>query len=101
MKFVEKNVTGTEIYLLANHDLNKQMDTYFVRLIQKSDLLDLFTANSGQIFCYIVTGEISFCLENKNYLLQVGDSIYFNSKAPYTAINNSESICELVWIISV
>ncbi len=101
MKFVEKNVTGTEIYLLAHYDINKQMDTYFARLFQGSDLQDLFTANSGQIFCYVVSGEISFILESKNYLLKVGDSIYFNSKASYTAINNSDSICELVWIMSV
>jgi len=101
MKFVERNTTGTEIFLLAHHDINKQMDTYLVRFVQGSDLLGLFTANSGQIFCYVVSGEILFYLETKNYLLQVGDSIYFNSKAAYTAINNSDSICELVWIISV
>jgi transcriptional regulator with XRE-family HTH domain len=101
MKFVERNDSGTEIYLLAHHDLNKQMDTYFVRFVHGSDLMNLFTANSGQIFCYVVSGEITFILESENYLLQVGDSIYFNSKAPYSAINNSDSICELVWIISV
>jgi transcriptional regulator with XRE-family HTH domain len=101
MKFVERNDSGTEIYLLAHHDLNKQMDTYFVRFVQGSDIMNLFTANSGQIFCYVVSGEITFILESENYLLQVGDSIYFNSKAPYSAINNSDSICELVWIISV
>jgi len=101
MKFVERNVSGTEIFLLAHYDLNKQMDAYFVRFVQNSDLLDLFTANSSQIFCYVVSGEISFFIENKNYLLHVGDSVYFNSKAPYSAINNSDSICELVWIMSV
>jgi transcriptional regulator with XRE-family HTH domain len=101
MKFVERNVTGTEIFLLAHHDINKQMDTYFVRFNQGSDLTNLFTANSGQVFCYVVAGEISFYLETKNYLLKTGDSVYFNSKAPHTAINNSDSVCELVWIISV
>ncbi len=100
MKFVERNATGTEIFLLAHHDLNKQMDTYFVRLIQGSDLLDLFTANSGQIFCYVVSGEISFYLDSITYNLKVGDSIYFNSKASYSAINKFDSTCELVWIIS-
>ena len=101
MKFVEKNESGTEIYLLAHHDINKQMDTYFVRFIQGSDVANLFTPNSGQIFCYVLSGEISFYLETKEYLLGVGDSIYFNSKATYTAINNSDTIGELVWIISV
>ncbi|MDD4822318.1 MAG: XRE family transcriptional regulator [Bacteroidales bacterium] len=100
MKFVERNSSGTEIFLITHHDLNKQMDTYFVRFIQGSDLVDLFTANSGQIFCYVVSGEISFNLDAKDYLLHVGDSIYFNSKTTYSAINNSDSICELLWIIS-
>lgn len=100
MKFVERNSSGTEIFLITHHDLNKQMDTYFVHFIQGSDLVDLFTANSGQIFCYIISGEISFNLDANNYLLKVGDSIYFNSKATYSAINNSDSIGELLWIIS-
>jgi len=101
MKFVERNSTGTETFLLAHHDLNKQMDTYFVRFVHGSDMLDLFNNNSGQIFCYVVSGELSFFLESKNYSLKVGDSIYFNSKTPYTAINNSDNPCELIWIISV
>lgn len=100
MKFVERNVTGTEIFLLAHHDINKQMDTYFVRFALGSDLTNLFVANSGQIFCYVVTGKISFKLDKKSYLLEVGDSIYFNSNVPYSAINNSENSCELLWIIS-
>jgi transcriptional regulator with XRE-family HTH domain len=100
MKFVEKNSTGTEVYLLAHHDLNKQMDTYFLKFVQESDLSDLFVPSSGQIFCYVVSGEISFCLEDKKYTLQVGDSIYFDSRLPYSALNQSEISAELVWIIS-
>lgn len=100
MKFVEQNESGTEIFLLAHHDLNKQMDTYFVRFIPGSDLQALFSSISGQTFCYIVSGEISFNLEMINYSLQTGDSIYFYSKLPFSAINNSKDICELIWIIS-
>jgi transcriptional regulator with XRE-family HTH domain len=100
IKFVEKNDSGTEIYLLSHHDINKQMDTYLIRFIHDSDLVGMFRNNSGQIFCYITSGEISFHLEGKSYLLSVGDSIYFNAKLPYTAINNKENSCELLWIIS-
>lgn len=101
MNFVERNSSGTEIYLLAHHDLNKQMDTYLVRFFEGTDSVDLFTANNGQVFCYVVAGEVSFNLEGKNYLLQVGDSIYLNSKASYSVLNNTNNISELVWIISV
>jgi transcriptional regulator with XRE-family HTH domain len=100
IKFVEKNDTGTEIYLLSHHDLNKQMDTYFVRFVENSDSEGLFTNNFGQVFCYVISGEISFQLDSKNYLLGIGDSIYFSSKVPYNAKNNTDIICELLWIIS-
>jgi transcriptional regulator with XRE-family HTH domain len=100
IKFVEKNDTGTEIYLLSHHDINKQMDTYLVRFFKGSDLAGMFRNNTGQIFCYITSGEIHFKLDGKSYLLSIGDSIYFNSKVPFTAINNTENSCELLWIIS-
>lgn len=100
INFVEKNDTGTEIYLLSHHDINKQMDTYFVRFVEGSDLVGLFRNNFGQIFCYVNSGEINFKLNSKSYMLGTGDSIYFNSKVPYTAKNNTNNICELLWIIS-
>jgi transcriptional regulator with XRE-family HTH domain len=100
IKFVEKNDMGTEIYLLSHHDINKYMDTYFVRFNKDSDLEGLFKNNFGQVFCYVNSGEINFELDGKSYLLEIGDSIYFNSKLPYTAKNNTDKICELLWIIS-
>jgi transcriptional regulator with XRE-family HTH domain len=100
MKFVERNSTGTEVFLLAHHDLNKQMDTYLLKFVQGADLRDLFTSCSNQIFCYVVSGEISVCLEDKNYTLHVGDSIYFDARSSYAVVNSSEMLCELLWIIS-
>ena len=98
MKFVKKNESGTEVFLLAHYDVNKQMDTYLLRFVTGSDLADLFPTNSGQIFCYVLSGELSFKVDIKNYMLQVGDSIYFSSKDFYAAKSNET--CELVWIIS-
>ena len=99
-KFVEKNDSGTEIYLLSHHDVSKQMDTYFVCFVRNSDSMGLFTNNIGQAFCYVISGKISFELEGKNYLLETGDSIYFNLKAPYRVKNNTDAICELIWVIT-
>lgn len=100
IRFVEKNDTGTEIYLLSHHDINKQMDTYLIRFVKGSDLTGMFRNNAGQIFCYIASGEIHFELEGKRYLLGIGDSVYFNAKVDYTAQNLTESSCELLWVIS-
>jgi transcriptional regulator with XRE-family HTH domain len=100
MKFVEKNDSGTEIYLLSHHDINKQMDTYFIRFVKGSDLAGMFTNNFGQIFCYVISGEINCDLDGKIYRIGLGDSIYFNSKVPYIVKNNTENNGELIWIIS-
>ena len=100
IKFVEKNQTGTEIYLLSHHDVNKHMDTYLLRFDKDSDLNDLFPNNYGQVFCFVNSGEIKFDLNDKVYLLGTGDSIYFNSKASYSVKNIADNISELLWIIS-
>jgi transcriptional regulator with XRE-family HTH domain len=100
IKFVEKNEAGTEVYLLSHHDVNKQMDTYLLRLTKGSNLDGLFGNTIGQIFCHVISGEIEFMLENKVHFLKNGDNAYINFKVPYQVKNNSSSICELLWIIS-
>lgn len=100
IKFVEKNTSGTEIFLLSHHDIHKQMDTYLVRFVKGSTLEGLFTSIFAQIFCYVTSGEIQFELDGKNYTLGIGDSIYFNSKSKYNATTDSDQICELLFIFS-
>jgi transcriptional regulator with XRE-family HTH domain len=100
MKFVERNGSGTEIYLLSHHDPGKQMHTYFVRFIRGSDLSGMFGNYSGQIFCYILSGEIDFDLDGEKYLVGSGDSLYFNTRATFNLRNNKETGCEILWIIS-
>lgn len=100
IKYIDQNKSGTIIYLLSNHDLNKQMDTYLVRFAKASGIEGFFTNAFGQIFCHVLSGEVRFDLEGKSYLLKQGDSIYFNAKASHDAINNYEGVSELLWIQS-
>lgn len=100
VRFVQKNSSGTEIYLLSHHDISKQMETYLVRLINGSDLSDLFPATFGQTFCNVLSGEIDFQLDDKRFVLKQGDNIYFNCKSAYKVKNCKKRISELLWIIS-
>lgn len=100
IKYIDQNKSGTIIYLLSNHDLNKQMDTYLVRFAKASGIEGFFTQAHGQIFCHVLSGEIRFDLEGKSYLLKQGDNIYFNAKARHDAINNYEGVSELIWVQS-
>ncbi len=100
MKFVEITPSGTEIFLLSHHDANKQMDTYFVRFTKNSNLNNYFENHSGQIFCYVVSGEIDFELDGNQYHLLAGDTIYFSNKTPYFIQNGIDYHCEMLWVIN-
>jgi transcriptional regulator with XRE-family HTH domain len=100
MKFVDKNNSGTIIYLLSHHDVNKQMDTFLVRFAKASGIEGLFPNSNGQVFGHVMSGEIRFKLQDKTYLLKQGDSIYFSAKVSKDIVNNADGISEMLWVQS-
>jgi transcriptional regulator with XRE-family HTH domain len=99
-KFVKGNDSGTSLFLLSHHDPLKQMETYLVEFIRNSDSEDIFTEHPGQEFCYILKGKVRFLLDEKEYQLSKGDSLYFNSSVAHTAKNDSKSTSLMLWIIT-
>jgi transcriptional regulator with XRE-family HTH domain len=100
IKYIDQNKSGTIIYHLSNHDLNKQMDPYLIRFAKTSGIEGFFNNTYGQIFCHVLSGEVRFDLEGKSYLLKQGDNIYFNAKIRHDAINNYDGVSELLWVQS-
>jgi transcriptional regulator with XRE-family HTH domain len=100
IRFIDINPSGTQFFLLSHHDLNKQMDTYLVRFAESSSLENYFQKSFGQVFCFILQGELKFVLDEENYILKPGDSMYFNARSSYEAVNISHDITEMLWIQS-
>ncbi len=100
MKYIDQNKSGTILYQLSQHDINKQMDTYLVRFAKVSGIETFFSNSQGQVFCHIISGEIRFKIEGKIYLLKQGDNIYFNAKASKDILNNYDGLSEMLWIQS-
>lgn len=100
MNFVDKNKSGTIIYLLSHNDINKNMDTYLVRFPKASGIEGFFSNSYGQIFCHVISGEIRFKIQDKIFILKQGDSIYFHAKASKDAVNNYDGLSEMLWIQS-
>lgn len=99
-KFIDQNETGTTLFLLSNHDVNKQMDTLLLRFAKGAGLDGLIKSAYGQIFCHVLSGEIRFDLNDKSYLLKPGDTIYFNAKSTYNVLNNDDGLSEMLWVQS-
>lgn len=90
---IEKNNSGTELINVSQHDVSKKIDTFILKFKESSDSLELFNQQKGQIFCYLLSGEIQFEIDNKSYVVLPGDTVYFNGKRNFCFHNiyNGES----------
>lgn len=99
-KFVQENESGTKVYLISHHDPHKQMETYLIEFAPGSDSEGIMTNHPGQEFCYIVEGKLAIVLDDKPYILEVGDSFYFNSNNAHNAQNIINGTTKVVWIVT-
>ncbi|MFT3752158.1 MAG: XRE family transcriptional regulator [Paludibacter sp.] len=95
---IGENESGAEMFLLSQHDLNKQVDPYLLRFQLKANSTDLFKSLSGYLYGYVLKGEIQFEIDNKSYVVQAGDSIYFNTKRNFRFENIYDGISELLCV---
>lgn len=98
IKFVEKNASGSELYLLSNHDPMKRMETYLIRFTGQSDLQGFFSTHRGQAFCFVNEGPFEFHLDEVNYQLKKGDSFYFDTILDHRVNLVGAQKGELLWI---
>lgn len=68
---------------LAYPKADKHMEPFQVQfaLKKKEDLL--FFNHKGEEFLYVLEGQLEFNYENEAYLLEPGDSLYFDSSIPH------------------
>ena len=90
VRLIGTNEFGTDMYALSNQELNKLMDTF----------MGMFGKQSGQIYCYMLKGELQFELDHQTYNLEEGDSIYFNARRNFRFLNESKYTAELLCVTS-
>lgn len=97
-ELIQKNISGAGLFTLSQKDLSKQMDTFRIVFDLNGDSLELLNNYSGQFFGYVVSGEIQFDIDNKSYVIQPGDTVYFNSKRNFRFLNISTGKSELLCV---
>lgn len=94
----DQNESGSKVHLLTQKDLSKQMDTFLIEFNLNSNSHGLFKQYNGQIFCYLLSGEIQFEIDNLSYVVQPGDSLYFNGRRNFLMKNIYEGISKMVCV---
>lgn len=100
MKYIETNVTGSQLFSLSNHEPHKQMDNFLIRFTEKSTIEGLFSRHRGQVFCFVSEGNFSFHLDEVEYKLKKSDSFYFDMVLSHRVQLSEGTSGELLWIVS-
>ena len=62
----------------------------------KSDI----ASNVGQEFAYIIKGKVKLILDQKEYIAEEGDNLYFDSSIPHSWENPWSETVEGIWVCS-
>lgn len=99
VQLIETNESNAQVFSLSQHDVSKQLDTFKIRFPKDADSVGLCRKCKGQFFAYLLSGEIQFDIDNKTYVIQAGDTMYFNARTNFRFLNSSNSISELLCVM--
>ncbi len=79
------NEVGYLYRSLAHRRSNKKMEPFLVEFEPRKKEQMKFFDHPGEEFIYVIEGVIEFRTEKEAYVLEAGDSVYFNSDIPHAA----------------
>ena len=84
LKIERRGTRAGHQYELLGHSSGKriQVEPYLITLTAESDVFPLFQ-HAGVEFLYMLEGEVGYRHSDKTYVLQPGDSLYFDADAPH------------------
>ena len=72
------------------------MEPMVFRYMKTSDLTDMRYKHVGDEFALVLRGRLKVILDDEEYLLDFGDSIYFNSGIPHIFLNANTGETEVL-----
>lgn len=85
---------GYSIFPFASKYHHKKMQP-FLFVAKKGEVIEHSVSHGGEEFIYIIEGVLKFKINNTEYEMGAGDSIYFNSLEPHGIMPTSEKVIYL------
>ena len=86
--------------LLSPSKKDRLLDLTEVRLKGNSVYENDLITHEGEECGYVIKGTLTVELGEKKYILNEGDSIYFNSTVPHRYINETKEDCVSIWAMT-
>ncbi|MBN1603945.1 MAG: helix-turn-helix transcriptional regulator [Chitinispirillaceae bacterium] len=72
----------------------------FILIVEQGDKTTLSTSHDGVEMGYVLGGSAILTIDNVDYPIREGDSVYFNSQLTHQIYNNGDKEFKAVWSIS-
>lgn len=82
---------------LAHEVRNRHMETFIVKLYPTKD--KELTVHEGEEFIYVLDGEVVITIDNKDIVLNIGDTIYYHSTVPHFITTNTDKPALILAVI--
>jgi len=84
--------------LLSPNDSDRRLDMCMVTIKPGEDLTDYeLITHEGEECGYVLKGDLTVALKDKEFVLHEGDSIQFQSNQPHKYLNRSDEECISIW----
>lgn len=96
--FVQENEGMNHIveWIIPNAQKN-EMEPIILHLAKDGES-DLYTAHKGEIFGYILKGEIKVVIGNQTYIAKENESFYFRATNAHYLKNNAKKESSVLWV---
>lgn len=97
--YIVKESDGYEITWLVPNSQKNEMEPTLVNISPLSQtILDM--PHEGQEFGYVLEGEVTLVIENKEYFCKKGESFYFTTDKNHYIKNSTNKNAKVIWISS-
>jgi len=88
------------IYELLSPDLNRKIEFLYITIKPGDYSSKDFVVHEGEECGIVIKGRLMVKMKDREYILEEGDSIYFDSTIPHKYINIGDEVCESVWAMT-
>lgn len=75
--------TALKFYSLGKGKIDRHMEPFFVDVMPESAIEKTLSSHEGEEFILVMSGSIEIIYGTEKYLLNEGDSVYYNSIVPH------------------
>lgn len=88
-----------DFYSLAQGMKDRAMEPMIVELEAGGDKVEVSSEHNGEEFIYVLEGSIEVSYKEESYVLNEGDSIYYDSSAPHSLCSASDKSARVLAVI--